>query len=460
MGAVQTALHSTKPHFHTMGDECPYCEQPIPNDRLEEISARIQAKDRLRQSEADAKASAELEAFRAQSQTAIEQLRSDAATREATALAQGKKLAEAALQARLTEAAEATRAVTERAANLEAEIARSKTTLAATVEKMTAEFASREEAAKLEARSAVAQELSVKVAEAHTGKVEAEKKAAAAEIGKAAAEKKVVELQASQEEAINARVVEVREAMENAKTEAVNSERSKNFEEKLKLEGLVADLQRKLQNKTAEELGEGAEVQLFELLKAEFPHDEITRVGRGNAGADIVHKVRHNGATCGCIVYDSKNHQQFRSDHVTKLRQDQIAAKADHAVLSTAAFPKDKKQLHIDNGVILANPARAVVIAMLLRQQVVQLHCLKVSNDERTSKIDELYAMMTSDRFSQFMSAITRSAEQLEVLQVQEKKAHDSNWKKQGELFRTIIRTCAQFDEEIGRIIGTAPATT
>jgi hypothetical protein len=224
----------------------------------------------------------------------------------------------------------------------------------------------------------------------------------------------------------------------------------------LKLESIVEELQRKLQNKTAEELGDGAEIDLFEVLKAEFPDDDISRVGKGKAGADIIHKVRLNGVVCGCIVDDSKNHQQWRTDHVGKLRQDQLAARAEHAVLSTHAFPKDKRELHIDSNVIIAKPGRAVVIAMILRKQVVQLHCLKVSNDERSRKTDELYALMTSDRFEQFISTITKTAEQLEALQAQERKAHDSVWKKQGELYRTVIRSCTQFDEEIGRIVGTA----
>ena len=63
---------------------------------------------------------------------------------------------------------------------------------------------------------------------------------------------------------------------------------------------------------------------------------------------------------------------------------------------------------------------------------------------------------MTSERFGQFLSAVNRGAQQLDALQVAEKKAHESTWKKQGELYRSIIRNCAEFDQEIARIIGTA----
>jgi hypothetical protein len=394
MAIFSPALQSAKLHVHPGGERCPTCDQPIPNDRLEEVNKRIAARDHQLRVEADTRLKMEVQAVRAQSEAALEALK--------------------------------------------------------------AQFAGREEAARTEARSAALAELKDTIAQAQSGKAVAEAKAAEAEAIKAEIEKQMALLQASQEETIKARLAETREAMEKAKTEAVNAERAKNFDDKMKLEGLVADLQRKLQNKTAEELGEGAEIDLFEVLKAEFPNDDIQRVGRGKPGADVIHKVRHNGAICGTIVYDSKNHKQWRSEFVTKLRQDQIAERAEHAVLATHVFPRDRKQLHIDDGVILANPARAVVIAMILRQHVLQVHCLKVSNEQRTSKTEELYGFMTSERFGQFLSAINRGAQQLEALQAAEKKSHESTWKKQGELYRGIIRSCAQFDEEIARIIGTA----
>jgi hypothetical protein len=327
----------------------------------------------------------------------------------------------------------------------------------ARMEVLKAQFTAREEAARKDGEIRAAAVFERQVSDALESQKVATAKLMEMETIKAETESKMAALQATQEETINARLAEAREALEKAKTEAVNAERVKNFDEKLKLEALVADLQRKLQNKTVDELGEGAEVDLFETLKAEFPNDDIQRVGRGNSGADIIHKVRHNGATCGTIVYDSKNHKQWRSDFVSKLRQDQIAAKAEHAVLATHVFPKDCKQLHIDSGVILANPARAVVVATILRQQVLQVFCLKISNEERASKTDELYGFMTSERFGQFLSAVNRATEQLEALQTAEKKAHENHWKKQGELYRSVVRSCAQFDEEIARIIGTAP---
>ena len=58
--------------------------------------------------------------------------------------------------------------------------------------------------------------------------------------------------------------------VEQDKTAALNAEKAKAFEENLKLSETVQQLQRKLDNKTAEDLGEGAEIDLFAALKMEF----------------------------------------------------------------------------------------------------------------------------------------------------------------------------------------------
>lgn len=133
---------------------------------------------------------------------------------------------------------------------------------------------------------------------------------------------------------------------------------------------------RKLEQKTANELGEGAEVDLFEELKHLFEGDRIRRVPKGTPGADIVHEVIENGKVCGKIVYDFKKRGRWASDYATKLCEDKIAEGADHAILSLLKFPADTRQIAIRDGVILANPARVAVIAEILRDDIVRAHGL------------------------------------------------------------------------------------
>jgi hypothetical protein len=65
-----------------------------------------------------------------------------------------------------------------------------------------------------------------------------------------------------------------------------------------------------------------------------FEGDRIRRVEKGAEGADIIHEIVEAGKTVGKIIYDSKNRGNWKSEYATKLCKDQIAEKAEFAILS------------------------------------------------------------------------------------------------------------------------------
>jgi hypothetical protein len=262
-------------------------------------------------------------------------------------------------------------------------------------------------------------------------------------------------LAADQEQIIAQRLQDQAELIEREKQEAVNAVNAKHFEETQRLTGKLEDLARRLERKTANELGEGAEIDLFESLKQEFEGDQIKRVSKGAAGADIIHDVVHGGKPCGRIIYDAKNRNAWRNEYVTKLRQDQVAAQAEHAILASLKFPADARQLHVQDGVIIASPARVLALVQMLRRHIVQIHTLRLSNVERDSKTDALYEFIRSERCVQLFARIDGHAESLLKLQAQERKAHDATWKRQGTVYRAIQKDGAELSAEIDRIIGT-----
>src|ERR1700690_2148115 len=74
-------------------------------------------------------------------------------------------------------------------------------------------------------------------------------------------------LAADQERIVAERLQDQAESIEREKQEAVNAVNAKHFEETQRLTGKLEDLARQLERKTANELGEGAEIDLFESLK-------------------------------------------------------------------------------------------------------------------------------------------------------------------------------------------------
>jgi hypothetical protein len=538
-------------HLHADNETCPWCEQDIPPEKLEEVSGKIAAKEReqtqaisaeleqqyaIDKAQADAKAKADLELERQQSAARETAAREDA--RQVAEAAAAQKLAEAerirqeqqaGLQQQV-DAAEAARKAVEQAgsalqAQLKQQLQDSVAALAAAkagatarealiraqalstaqadvAEKLAAaenacqqsEAALNEKIAEIEATRTAAEQQSAmlraqlselrqakdtevaklkedasaeaarirqeatQAAEASMRDTLAEKDKAVtdAQAKSAAAEGKLAQLTEQNEVALKQQLDAQRDIMEKAKDDAVNAERAQAFEVNQKLQNKVTDLQRELEKKSADELGEGAELDLCDELKKQFQDDRIERIGKGKAGADILHTIMLNGKPCGTIIYDSKNHKQFRSEHVAKLKSDQLAAKADYAILSLHKFPEGTSQLHSRDGVLLANPARVVAAVILIRQHILQTHKLRLSSAQREEKTARLYAFITSERCAQFFSSVDTYTDGLLDHLVREKKWHDAAVKKRGETYRAIQKTMADLLTEISLIIGTA----
>jgi Uncharacterized protein conserved in bacteria (DUF2130) len=242
--------------------------------------------------------------------------------------------------------------------------------------------------------------------------------------------------------------------------EAVNTEKERSYAERLKLAEQLDDMKRRLEKKTAGELGDEAEVNLLDMLKREFGGDQIAggdvfgRTPKGRNGADIIHQVVHNGTVCGTIIYEAKNHKRWLNSFTTKLRQDQIAEQADHAVLVSAVFPAGAQQLAVRDGVVIVHPARVIALAHLLRRQTVQLHRLRLGNEARAGKTERLYEFMTSDRASHLWDQIADATNELEVLERSEKISHEKTWGRRADLIRHLKEAHHSFGEAIERVIG------
>lgn len=364
----------------TIEETCPWCGQPIPHEKFDEITARIRATEKAR--------TRDLERRLREEQDAVLASVHAAAARE---IGKAKKLFEA-------QAAEARR------------------------------------------------------------KADAAAKAAHKQL-QVEAELRLAEQRAHDNDILKGRLREQRDALKKATAEAINAEKARAFAERQKLESRLAQLQRQVAQKAAGELGEGAEVNLYDELREEFPGDTIVQVKKGQPGADIVHTVVENGRACGQIVYDSKSRGAWRNSYVSRLLDDKIAAKADHAVLVTHVFPAGQAQLSLQDGVIIANPARAFALAQLIRKHVVQLATLRLTDEARAEHTAQLYDFITSDRCRVLLDQIGTVSDKLLDLDVKEHRAHTATWKQRGQMIREIQQARGTLITEIDLIV-TSPSVT
>ncbi len=273
---------------------------------------------------------------------------------------------------------------------------------AAAVKKVIDESAIKEAAARATGKAEADATLQEKLTATERTKVEAETAARGALT-------ELTTLKAEHDKAISDRVQEARDAMDKDKTDALNAEKARYAEETQKLTGKLEALTRQLEKKTADELGEGAEVKLFDALRAEFEGDRIDRVGKGVSGADILHTVIHNGRECGTIIYDSKNSTAWRDDyrHQAGPGSDGREGGLRHPV--DVASSRGAKQVDLRDNVIIVNPARAVAIAQIIRRHIVQVHALRLSKSERAKKMAALFDYHHLPRCAHLLDASTRT---------------------------------------------------
>jgi hypothetical protein len=251
-----------------------------------------------------------------------------------------------------------------------------------------------------------------------------------------------------QKELVDQKVILIKD-----RDQTILKERAGFTRERESWEKKVKELDRKLQRKTAQEMGDGAEIDLYEVLRAQFPGDKIVRIKKGQPGADIHHEAQYKGESCGRIVIDSKNRQAWQTAFVSKLRQDQSEASAEHAVLSTTVFPSGKKELCIESNVIVVSPARACHIIALLRRSMITVHVQGLSMKERAGKMNRLYKLISSEAYAQRFGELARLAGDILDLDVQEKKAHDNVWKKRGAMATRLTHVLREIDTDVSGII-------
>jgi hypothetical protein len=261
-------------------------------------------------------------------------------------------------------------------------------------------------------------------------------------------------LKANQETSIKRRLEAQRQTLEKAKAEAVAAERTKAYGDRMRLDTQLQELQRQLQRKTANELGEEGEVDLFEALRREFRHDTITRVAKGVPGPDIIHRIMHNGTVIGTIVFDSKNTARFDKRYVAKLRADQHRERADQAIISTTAFPPGARLPRLIDNVIVADPAWVVALVHLLRRHIVQMHVLSVGNEARQETAEALRQFIVSPAGIAQLDRLDGLTDNLANLDAREKQAHDKVWRERAGLTAAIQDAKEEYSDTINEIIG------
>lgn len=218
------------------------------------------------------------------------------------------------------------------------------------------------------------------------------------------------------------------------------------------------DMRRKLQQGSQQTQGEVLELELENLLRQEFPMDEIKPVPKGVRGADVLQVVKDKqGRVCGTIIWELKN-AQWSDKWLDKLREDQRACTADIAVLVSINMPasmKDKN-FYFQKGIWVSSRSVYRELAHALRLQLNQVFVTKLAAIGKTGKMEDLYQYLTGLEFKQRVEAIAEVWINLQDELEKEKRLFATKWARQEKNLRKVMDQTYGMYGDLQGIIGSS----
>lgn len=235
-----------------------------------------------------------------------------------------------------------------------------------------------------------------------------------------------------------------------------NQMRFKEYEKQLEdQKKLVEEMRRKAEQRSMQLQGEVQELALEELLQSSFPFDIISEVGKGVRGADCIQTVRNNlGQECGKIIYESKRTKDFNKDWVDKLKADMRGQVADIAVIVTQAMPKDMETFGEMDGVWICSFAEVKAVAQVLRDSVLRVHNVAISQENKGDKMTLLYNYLTGSEFTEQWKAIREGFMSMKVSIQKERDAMERIWKAREKQLERILLSSTHIRGSIDGIAG------
>ncbi len=214
------------------------------------------------------------------------------------------------------------------------------------------------------------------------------------------------------------------------------------------------DLARKLEQGSQKTQGEVLELELEQLLKSEFPDDEITPVPTGVTGADIIQKiVSRTGRSCGQIIWETKKTKSWNNQWIQKLKDDQRAIKADVAVIVSFVLPDEVKGFSFCDGVWICDPKLATALAAALRMNLEALARERSMSVGKNEKMEVLYSYLTGVEFKQRVEAIIEAFTSMDTALKKERLAYEKIWaEREKQIKKVITNTVGMYGDLSGLI--------
>jgi len=215
------------------------------------------------------------------------------------------------------------------------------------------------------------------------------------------------------------------------------------------------EMRRKLQQGSQQTQGEAFELEFENILKHEFPNDQITEVAKGTKGGDIAQEVfDRNGNNCGKILWEMKNTKAWSELWIDKLKADQRAAVSDYAVLISETLPNNIDSARFYKNIWVTKRSFTVGLACALRLNLIQIAMAKRALDGKKDKSDLLFSYLSGTEFRLRVEAIIDAFTNMQIEIEKEKRYFSNKWARDEKNIRQVIDNTYGMHGDLKGIVG------
>lgn len=257
------------------------------------------------------------------------------------------------------------------------------------------------------------------------------------------------ELDLTVEKRIQAGLAEIRAQATREAAEGMRLKVAEKDQTIASMQRTIEELQRKAEQGSQQLQGEVQELELENILRARFPHDTIEPVPKGQFGGDTLQRVfSPAGVPAGTILWESKRTKSWSDSWLSKLRDDQRAAKAEICVLISQALPDNLETFDVKDGVWVAHPRLIAPLAAILRQSLIDLNTARLVTQGQQTKAEMVYQYLTGHRFRQRVGAIVEAFSSMSEDLDKERKVITKQWaKREEQIHRVITATTGMYGD-------------
>ncbi len=218
---------------------------------------------------------------------------------------------------------------------------------------------------------------------------------------------------------------------------------------------LAEEMKRRVEQGSTQLQGEVQELALEEMLKAAFPFDLVSEVGKGIRGADCIQTVRNNfGQEVGKIIYESKRTKHFDKGWIEKLKKDMRSTTADVAVIVTQARPEELNTFGQVEGIWICSFNEVSALAHVLRDGILKVFQAARSQENKGDKMHLLYDYLISHEFGEQWKAIREGFQAMRLSIQRERDAMEKLWKAREKQLEKVLLNAAHIKGSIEGIAG------